>query len=190
MATIALFLKWCVNRWPKVPLPTTLVQRKSIKICTKNLPRSKLLKLKCKSNHRQTHLAQAWFHQLRTKKLKEDTKTGTQVEILARSLVEVLNNRNEMMPLIGEWVILTTMTITWMNKLRSRRTKVICFSASSRSRRSPWASTLPEERKRKVVKSLLPVVVATSKALAVQSWTMLTHRSMISDTDSNADQIF
>lgn len=182
--------KWCDNRWLREPPPPTLVQKKSIKTCTKNLLKNKQPKLKIKSNRRRIRLAQVWSLRPRTRKCRVATNKRTR--ITTRSLVAALTKRNVMTttPLTGEWATLPTLTITWKSRCTSRTTKAICFSASSRSRKNPLASMLPEERRRRVGKSSLPEMVETSRVLAPKSWTMPTRRSMISDTDSNVDYVY
>lgn len=146
-----LFLRWCANRWLKEPLPIIRVQRKSTKICTKNLQRSKQLKLKCKFNHKRIHLAQVWFRRLRTRKCRAATKWRIQISIRSLEVVHLI--RSAMTTLrIGEWANSTMMTITWRNRRRLRKTKATCFLASSKSRRNRLASMLLEERRRRQVR--------------------------------------
>jgi len=184
-----LFLRWCANRWLKEPTPPpTPVQRKSIRTCTKNLPRSKLLKLKCKFSHKQIRLAPVWSHQPRTRTRRVAARWKTPIS--TRSLVAAHPGRCEMTMLqTGEWVNSTMTTITWRSRCRLRRTKAICFSASLKSRRSRLASTPQEERRRRAGRSLSPEVVATSRAPVPKSSTTPIRRSMISDTDSTVDQV-
>lgn len=161
-----LFRKWCVNKWQVVPQAPIPVPRESTRIGTRSSLMSRLTRPSSRSNLKLTPSELVWSHLLRIK---------TQIKILLTSILLKSSARvphprkpNQMCP-TGEWASSTQRTMrttTCMSKawLRITTSKMIS-SANSKSRRSPWASMLIAERRRRVVK--LSRVTPTSSLVEV-----------------------
>lgn len=162
METVVLSSRWCVSKWlVALPIPK-LVLKESIKTCTRSLLNSKQLRLNSKFNLKQILSVPAWSLQQKLKMFLVFKIQACRLNpISIRNLANLIPKKWLMtVDPTGELVSsITTMTRTsiLLSKAWSNRAAATTSTVSSRFRRSLWANTPIEEKRRRAVKLFLVI---------------------------------